>query len=153
MDQGDVWLYMLLWTIETQVFFNPYHFAGEDQSGSRGIWRYPLDNRWARTPKGNQFLNNIREFSVPGSLTSRMSTLTLRASHIRLGKASMVASCAQHSSASGSRFVRCSFRSWQFTIFFCAVRRSEAGADSKEAVERGATAVKQCSNKTVERRQ
>ena len=58
----------------------------------------------------------------------------------------MVASCAQHSSTSGSRFVHCSFRSWQFTIFFCVVRRSEAGTDSKEAMERGATAVKQRSD-------
>ena len=144
---------MLFWTTERQVFFNPYHFSGEDQSGGRGIWRYPLNNRWARTPKGNQFLNSIRESSVPWSLTPRTSTLTLRASHIRLGRASMVASCAQHSSTSGSRFVCCSFRSWQFTIFFCVVRRSEAGTNSKEAVERGATAVKQCSSKAVERRQ
>ena len=29
----------------------------------------------------------------------------------------------------------------QFTIFFCAVRKSEAGSDSNEAVERGAMAV------------
>ena len=55
---------------------------------------------------------------MPWSLTPRLSTLTWRASHIRLGRASMVASCAVHSSTSGSRSVRCSFRSCQFTIFF-----------------------------------
>ena len=38
-DQGYVWLYMLFLTTERQMFFNPYHFAGEDQSGGRGIWR------------------------------------------------------------------------------------------------------------------
>ena len=42
-----------------------------------------------------------------------MSTLTLRPSHIHLGRASMVASCAVHSSTSGSRSVRCSFWSCQ----------------------------------------
>ena len=34
----------------------------------------------------------------------------------------------------------------QFIISFCAVRRSEACSNSKEAVERGATAVKQWSS-------
>ena len=34
----------------------------------------------------------------------------------------------------------------QFTISFCAVRRSEACSDSNEAVERGAIAVKQWSD-------
>ena len=37
----------------------------------------------------------------------------------------------------------------QFTIFFCAVRKSEAGSDSNEVVERGATAVEQWSNGVV----
>ena len=39
----------------------------------------------------------------------------------------------------------------QFTIFFCAVRKGEAGSDSNEAVERGATAVEQWSNGAVKR--
>ena len=34
----------------------------------------------------------------------------------------------------------------QFTTSFCAIRRNEAGSDSSEAVERGATAVKQRSS-------
>ena len=34
----------------------------------------------------------------------------------------------------------------QFTTSFCARRRSEAGSDSSEAVERGAMAVKQWSD-------
>ena len=37
----------------------------------------------------------------------------------------------------------------QFTIFFCAIRKSKAGSDSNEAVERGATAVEQWSNGAV----
>ena len=37
----------------------------------------------------------------------------------------------------------------QFTIFFCVVRKSEAGSDSNEAVERGAMAVEQWSNGAV----
>ena len=41
----------------------------------------------------------------------------------------------------------------QFTTSFCAGRRSEAGSDSSEAVERGATAVKHCSSEAMERRQ
>ena len=40
----------------------------------------------------------------------------------------------------------------QFTTFFCAVHRSEAGSDSGEAVERGATVVKDCSSEAMERR-
>ena len=38
----------------------------------------------------------------------------------------------------------------QFTIFFCAVRKSKAGSDNNEAVERGATAVEQWSNGVME---
>ena len=41
----------------------------------------------------------------------------------------------------------------QFTTIFCAVRRSEAGSDSSEAVERGAMAVKDCSSEAMEQRQ
>ena len=43
----------------------------------------------------------------------------------------------------------------QFTISFCAVRRSKACSDSNDAVERGAIAVKQWSdsNEAVERQQ
>ena len=40
----------------------------------------------------------------------------------------------------------------QFTIFFCAVRKGEAGSDSNEAVERGATAVEQWSSEALEGR-
>ena len=41
----------------------------------------------------------------------------------------------------------------QFTTSFCAGRRSEAGSDSSEVVERGAIAVKHYNSEAMERRQ
>ena len=48
----------------------------------------------------------------------------------------MVASFALHSSTLGSRSMRCSFQSYQFSVSFYVVHRSNIGSDSSEVVER-----------------